>query len=362
MTRLKGIMTKIVAAFVVSTLLLTGCGKASDGGDSSTEGKSAGQTSGNTEETNENTEDTLATVRMSKISNGQDLWFAIVEEHEGIYKKNGIDLQTTEFAMGINAVDAITTEQLDVGLLADYAIVNRLGNTAENTDLAIFTELSEGEPQVLYVSPDITDAKDLEGKHVITIAGTVYDYWYDKFFEIFDVDSSNVTIDSVTSAAEAVALAEAETADAFWVSEGTETAQKLEEKGWTAFTNSDNFDVGLYTVLVGNRTWLDENKDTVVKFLKATDEVITYINENVDTVAEWLAESTGQETEMAKATIESSLSSFKLAYTQEAYEGLSEVNEYAYKNGNYTAQFDIDDFVDVDALREAFPENITHAK
>lgn len=274
MTKLKGIMTKVVVAFVVSTLVLTGCGKASGSEDSATEGKSTEQTSENAEKTNEDSEDALATVRMSNVTVGQDTWFSIVEEHEGIYKKHGIDLQTTEFAMGINAVDAITTGNLDVGLLADYAIVNRLGNTAQNTDLAIFTELSEGNTSILYVSSDITDAKDLEGKHVITISGTVYDYWYAKFFEIFGLDASSVTIDSVTSDAEAVALAEAKTADAFWVAEGSETVQKLEEKGWNAFTNTNNFDVGLYTVLVANRTWLDENKDTVVKFLKATDEVL----------------------------------------------------------------------------------------
>lgn len=82
----------------------------------------------------------------------------------------------------------------------------------------------------------------------------------------------------------------------------------------------------------------------------------------METVAGWIAERTGQSTEVVVSTVESALPSLKLAYTQEAYEGLSEVNEYAYQNGNYTAEFDIDDFVDVDALQEAFPENVTHSK
>lgn len=338
---------KIASILMVTAVVFTGCG-------ASKEEKKTEQevTAAKAEE--------LATVRASAVSQGQDLWFGIIEEHTGIYEKNGIDLQTTEFAMGVNAVDAIATDQLDIGLLADYAIVNRIGNTAENTDLSIFTEISEGDTQTLYVEKGIKQASDLEGKHVATIAGTVYDYWYAKFFEKFSVDSAKVIIDQVTSPAEAVALAQEGNTSAFWTSEGGDTAAKLEALGWVPYTTKDNFDVGIYTVLVGNRTWLDSNKETVVKYLKATNEVINYIKENTDTVAEWIAEKTGQSKEIAKATIEASIESLKLGFTTEAYEALSEINAYALDNGNYDSAFDVADFLDLEAVSEAFPENVSY--
>lgn len=342
--RTQKLLKKTAALLLVTSLFISGCGANKD------DKKSSSSKEG------------LVTVRASAVSQGQDLWFSIIEEHEGIYKKHGIDLQTTEFAMGINAVDAIATDQLDIGLLADYAVTNRIGNTAEDTDLAVFSELSAGDTQTLFVSPDISKGSDLEGKHVATIAGTVYDYWYDQLFKKFQIDGSKVQIDQITSPSEVVALAQAETTSAFWTTEAGETASKLEELGWKPFTTPENFDIGLYTVLVGNRTWLDKNKETVVNYLKATDEVIQFIKDNTDTVAGWIAEKSGQSKEIAKASIEYSLDTTKLEFTTEAYDAFTAINDYALNNGNYNAKFDFADYLDLDALKEAFPENVTYSK
>ena len=47
-------------------------------------------------------------------------------------------------------------------------------------------------------------------------------------------------------------------------------------------------------------------------------------------------------------------------FTTEAYEALSEINAYALDNGNYDSAFDVADFLDLEAVSEAFPENVSY--
>lgn len=41
-------------------------------------------------------------------------------------KTKGVTFEISEFAAGINTIDAITTGQLDIGNFADYAGINRI--------------------------------------------------------------------------------------------------------------------------------------------------------------------------------------------------------------------------------------------
>ncbi|MCD8018754.1 MAG: ABC transporter substrate-binding protein [Clostridiales bacterium] len=85
---------------------------------------------------NEGTEDTLVTeesnyetIRVGVFTGGLDHYLAVIGSEEGIFQEYGINLELTEFASGINTVDAIVTGQADVGMAADFALVNRIGNT-----------------------------------------------------------------------------------------------------------------------------------------------------------------------------------------------------------------------------------------
>ena len=79
--------------------------------------------------------DAVMTGQLDQYATEIGLWQGIFEEH-------GIDLQTTEFVAGINTIDAVVTGTADIGMMADYAAVNRLGNTLKENDLQIFSELS----------------------------------------------------------------------------------------------------------------------------------------------------------------------------------------------------------------------------
>lgn len=69
-----------------------------------------------------------------------DHYASYVGVEQGIFEKYGINLEITEYAFGINTIDAIANGNADVGDMADYAAVNRLGTTLDQTNLVMFSE------------------------------------------------------------------------------------------------------------------------------------------------------------------------------------------------------------------------------
>lgn len=345
-TRLKRIATGMIALSLVLTGM-TGCGQHTD-----QQPSSGADTNG-----------AYTVVRYGVMPSGITQWIGIIDAKKDIFKNHGIQLEPTEFAMGINTVDAIVTDQLDIGNFADYAGVNRIGNTADETNLRIFTEtnrsqIGDGVSANLYVSPDVNSVEDLKGKHVATIGGSVYDYWYGKLFEAYDLGEEDVSIDSVTSSAEALALANGGSISAFWAN-GADAVKLTDEYGWQALDLGE-FSLPAYSYLVSTDTWLKDHHETAVEFLKACQETLDYMAANEEEVVGWIAEATGQDEKLVKANIASW--NFDFTFSQEAYESLVDVSKWCYENGNYEKEYNIADFISIDAVKEAFPDKVTYTK
>lgn len=330
---------------------LTACGNTGDA-DSNFNAKAESE-----EEADANTTaDGEITIRVGVCSGDQNHYLKIVDEHTGLFKEKGIDLQISEFAAGINTIDAITTGQLDIGLFADYAGVNRIGNTVGNTELRAFANSNISTSYRLYVNPDvIKSGDDLQEATLISMAGVVFEYDYGKLFEAYDIDKDQVKIVNVTSVQEALALASTGEGDAFWSTPQTDAM--FEEYGWEPFVGIADIDATMYTYLVANQSYLEEHHDDVVEFLKISEEGFQYISDNIEEVSEWVSEDTG----LDKALVISGWNSSEHAYafSQEAYEDLVKVKDWCYENGNFDTDYDVADYVNTNALAEAFPDRVT---
>mgnify|MGYP000793795933 FL=1 len=73
----------------------------------------------------------VQTVRLGVMTGNSDHWVAEVGTEQGIFEKYGIELKVTEFAAGINTIDAIVTDQVDIGNLADYACLLYTSDAAD---------------------------------------------------------------------------------------------------------------------------------------------------------------------------------------------------------------------------------------
>ena len=117
----------IIASTALTVTLLASCG-------SSSSGKTAKKVTKDGKE--------LSVLRVANMTGQPDQYADYIGMEQGIFEKYGISLETSEYAAGINTVDAIATGTADTGLLADFAAVNRIGNTLDNTNLVIFSDLS----------------------------------------------------------------------------------------------------------------------------------------------------------------------------------------------------------------------------
>lgn len=236
----------VIAASIISlSFIFTGC----------TTGNNQAEAAGNNK--------SLTTVRQALMTNGFDYYVALVGLKEGIYKKYGIDLQTTEYGRGINTMDAVANGTADIGNLATYAVINRIGNTLKDTNLVIISEQ-------------------------ITQSGTRI-------------------------------------------------------QGGAFFLTT--------------RDYNEKNKEAIGKWLKATEESFNYIMSHMDESAEYIAAKSGINPDDFKKNWESIQS--RVGFTGQGISDLQEMEKWAYEHGNIPEDFDITQFIDYSAAKEAIPDKVT---
>jgi len=301
----------------------------------------------------------LQTLRAAVMTGQPDQYIAEIGLQQGIFEKYGINLEATEYIYGIATIDAIVNGTADIGEMADYAAVNRLGNTYGVTDLVLFSELTGGSEMTggLYVAPEYVDnLAALDGsKGFMTTTGTVVDYYIANAIAWlgFDYDKQNIV--AVDSAQTALALAQSNSASAYIV--GGANAKYFEEFGWQLVATYTELGLTTGSYMLANRSYVDANAELLANYLLAFEETRQYITDHLDESATYLAGKLGIVEEDFKAN----WLNFKIqpGFTEDAAEHLNGVREWAYNAGRFEADYDIKEFVDTKAIEIAFPERIT---
>lgn len=220
----------IIASTALTATLLASCG-------SSSSGKTAKKVTKDGKE--------LSVLRVANMTGQPDQYADYIGMEQGIFEKYGISLETSEYAAGINTVDAIATGTADTGLLADFAAVNRIGNTLDNTNLVIFSDLSSSVSYNggLFVAPKYKDDLDAldESEGWITSIGTVSEYFNWQAQTYLGLDPSkqkNVNTDSISTQ---IAVAHNGEASAAIVTGSA--IKKYEAEGWTQVASAK--DIGI---------------------------------------------------------------------------------------------------------------------
>lgn len=334
---------KIFSILIIGTILigaLTGCNKSS-----------------------ESTGKEKLTVLRDAVMTGQlDQYATEVGKWKGIFEKHGIDLQTTEFVAGINTIDAVVSGTADIGMMADYAAVNRLGNTLNETNLKIFSELSGAGVQNggLYVAPKYADkSKSLDGSEgFMTHTGTVSDYYISKAISYLNLDEESQNIISTDSASTQLSLAQSGKASAV-VSSGANSAY-LEQYGWKLLVPSKELGIETGAYFLATDKFISENKEILAEYLKAVNESAKYINDNLDEVAKYLEGKLGIKADDFKLQWQTYV--IKNGFSEEAAVHLEEIEKWAYKHKRFKEDYNIRDFIDTSVVEKAFPDNVTIKK
>lgn len=339
---LKQFRSILILGLAASLLLATGCSNDST------------QTSDNADSENE-----LTTVRVGVMTGTVLSYVDAIEEEQGFFAANGIDLDISEFAVGINTVDGVTMGELDVGYAADFAIVNRLG-TISNSNLRIFStaDVTVAASYGLYVNSDrIKSLADLEGSSIVITVGTVVEYWVARILEEAGVDADTVTLLPIEGNLEGVAAMQSGQADAIWAT--GEKANMLDEiDGIVPFATTDDIDAHTVTFLVANDCFLEEQAETVERFLKAFDKFNAFVEADPEYAAALIAAKYSVPEDQILLTINNL--SLAPSMTAENVEALDSINSWALRNGLYSTEFDVRNYIIADALKSLYPDRVTY--
>ncbi|MGN0483140.1 MAG: ABC transporter substrate-binding protein [Lachnospiraceae bacterium] len=299
----------------------------------------------------------LETVRLGVWTGGIDHYLAEVGTEKGIFEKHGIDLQYTEFAAGINTIDAIVTGQSDLGMIADYAGVNRIGNTQEDFNVRIIGRYVISKGYSLYVNPkEVTKLEDLAGKGVATNPGTILDYYNALTYEKANIKEKDQNIVNIDSGQALLSVLNSGDAVAYWTT-GT-TAKKLEEMGMKKFLNMDDLGLSVESYFVSADTFIKDHEDTLEDFLSAMKETEEWVLENQAEAAEIVEEKISVPKEQVIQNLQAS--ELVLDFKGDSVDHLNEIKSWAVKSGLFEKDYEIKDFVDTTALKKLFPNDVEY--
>lgn len=233
---------------------------------------------------------------------------AMVGIEKGIFEETLYDVKinTTSFPNGSLFMDALSTEQIDIGYVGPGPVLNRY---LQGGDVVVLADASVGE-NVLVARKDldIDDVKDLEGKIVATPStGCTHDLLLRKMLQeagIATEENGGTVKRLVQKPATMIGLFEQKQIDAAVVSEPW--ASLMEKQGVVKVVK-DADEVPWKgdlpaTVLVVRKEFLQNNPELVEKFLEGHEKSIAYINNNqeeiVDIISKDIKKTTEQEIEL----------------------------------------------------------------
>lgn len=341
--RISIILIVLLVAFSVS-----GCSKAAS--------KEAKSSSGQQTEAGSNG---LKPLRLAVMTGMFNHYTALIGQEQGIYKNHGIDLQITEYPAGINTVDALVTNQADLGFVADFAIVNRIGNTLDSTNLVIISEVQGGPVNGgLYVDPEYKDnLKNLDGKGFINTVGTVSEYYNSKIFDYLGFDESKQKLLNSDNPQTSLALAQQKDAAAVFASGAN--AKLYEDIGWVKGIDASDVNINTYSFDVATKEFNKNNPELIAQYLQATQESYEYIVGHLDEAAAYLEKTLGVKADVVKADWSAAKSS--IGFTEEGVQQLETIEKWAFEKGKFKQDYAIRDYINTDALKIAFPDKVTIA-
>lgn len=346
-------MKKKLLSFLVIlgiTISAAGCGNESN--TASGETKTA-----ENPETEKKTEQELQTVRLGVFTGGVDQYIAVVGKEQGIFEKYGIQLEITEFAAGINTVDAIVTGQSDIGMIADFAGVNRIGNTKEECNIRILARYTSAKNYDLYVNPEkVTSMEDLAGQGFATAPGTILEYYTALTYEEAGIGEEDRNILNVDSGQTALSVLSSGEAVAYWTTGAT--AKKAEELGMKKFLTMDDIGLSVDAYYVSSEEFISEDEETVENFLSAVKETEEWILANTTQAGEITESQTGAPQDQVIENIEAC--KLLLDFNQDSVDHLNQIKEWAVGAGLFETDYEIKDFVDTTALEKLFPEDVDY--
>lgn len=288
---------------------------------------------------------------------GGSLQFRAAEK-QGYFSNNGVEARLTNFAMGIDTVNAVLTEQADTGIAADYALLNSLGKG----DMVILGTLTRGkedsskETQLL-VKGDIKSASGLKGKKLGVSKGTVYEYVWAKYLEANKINEKDITYVPYSTPDEAIIGMKKGDIDAVWVSGAlTDTFKEIDRVN--QLDNLLGAGVTIDSYLLAKRSFVEKNPESLEHALKALSEGVDYVDGHKEETAKLAFEQLKIPEEDALKDLERT--NYVLGFTKEDAVHLEDMRVWLEEKGILQDSYKLKEKLALEPLKKALPESVTY--
>ncbi|MFC4103223.1 ABC transporter substrate-binding protein [Paenibacillus xanthanilyticus] len=278
---------------------------------------------------------------------------------QGYFEKYGIDAEVSNFAYGIDTINAMLVERADTGSAADYALLNSLskGDFKIVSTLSRETEQSAASSIVIAKGDDIQSAKDLEGKRLGVAKGTVYEYIWSKYLEAAGIDESKVKYVPYSTPDEGLVGMQKGQIDAVIAASifidkflGLEGAHKIGD------LSDANASISSYFVV--QTKFVEEHPEAVANILRAVNDAIAYIKDHKEETAQLAFD----EVKLPKEGVLKDLEqlTYTVGFSQEDFDHLIEMKQFIQDKGILKVDYDLKEKLALEPLKQAFPELVTY--
>lgn len=338
---MKKIRLLLLTLSIITSLVIAGCSSSSSESTSGTE----------------NSGKETVPVRMAiDTAAGGSFQFRTAEK-QGSFEKYGIEAQISNFAMGVDTINAVLTKQADTGLAADYVAINSIakGDLVIIGTLTRANEKSSKEQQLL-VKGNINTPSDLKGKKIGVNKGTVNEYVWSQYLKKNKLKETDVEFVPYSTPDEAIVGMQKGDIEAVWAS-GSLLEKFKAIEGVHQLDDLLGAGVSIDSYLLADRTFVEQNPEAIANLFKALNEGIDYVKGNKEDTAKLAFEQLKIPAEDALKDIERQ--NYVLGFTQEDAEHLEEMKKWIEEKGLLKESFDLKDKLMLDPLKQAFPELVT---
>lgn len=365
-------LNKIVSILLAGVLLtsLAGCGSASGSNAAETESTRATESAKGAENT-EVAEDIEVTEvsgeqeepkELTKVQIGVDAalfaYVPVIAKEKGFFEKHGIDAELVNFSFGIDTVNAVVLNQVQIGFAYDYAGATRL---AERSNLRVASNLLINKPDALWYETTIEGAESLEDTKGAKIGygqGTVDEYILAREIAYYGLSEDDFELVPFSSTAEIItAYASGEINLAKF---GNAYASQLESiPNRTTLNTTGEINENSQAYIFADDTFLKEKKEVFGEFLLAIQESIDYISNNLEESSKIIAD---------VMTIDAGdIQNNWVAYDwgvqlkQEDFDHLQNIVDWASEH-DMIEYVDLNEYTDAAPVTEVFPDKVTYQK
>ncbi len=284
---------------------------------------------------------------------GSQAWVSL---DKGYFTEENLEVEVSMFGTGIEAIQAVIARQADLGPALDFAVLNLAAAADENMRIVGAVAAPLPGFHSLAVRSDITGPADLVGKKIGYVQGTSEHFVTIRYLEQNGIALDDVELVALPGLFELVGALRTGDIQAAWVWL-TGTAEAKDDPNLAILTNdADVLDtVGIY--LVAGAEWANANQDTIVRVLRAFDKASADLENDPVGTAEIIAKAVSGDAELFANIIPNQ--HYQVGLTPVMLDSLDSIAQFLIESGKLPADFDVRDFMDLEAMEEAVPGSVT---